>query len=490
MSRDALHGINGGGVNNRQTMTHTLSSHTACCPLPAARSPRHGISLIEVLVAMGVLALGLLGAAALFPVGGYYMQTGDVADRSDAIAQAALNDAVTRGWLNPKNWAAYDINSGGPGRSRFRRTIASRASELVGAGVSIQAACSDLGYAYVIDPVGVASCGTDLNLWAENEYIGYFPITSFAPDFASLNSATPGTASWQPWVSGTTNLWPVRRVTVRQRTQQANNSPIRVPVPMMGELAFQSSMSTDDLALDLPSKADLPSQQRYTNRNGTPVQRTARQNLSWAISVVPTNYEAFRGLTSSPDSFTYDVSAVIFNKRVAPAPLSTSAPGPDPTELDTNQSLLAGGERTVRAKVVSTGVNGGELLLEAMADWRASDDDWGANPESPFKELKAGQWIMLCGPHVLSSNVRPMLFMQWYKVLAVEEVQSDSPYYQANLEKRVVSLRGPDWPWQSVNDLTDNTILSNDLRVGIFPSIVAVHTKTMRLEAGSEWSVE
>jgi Tfp pilus assembly protein PilV len=458
-------------------MLATTSSLAANSQQLTANS-RAGLSLVEVLIAMGVMALGLLGAAALFPVGGYYMQTGDVADRSDAIAQAALNDAVTRGWLNPKNWAAYDYNTSGQGRLRFRRTISNRASELVAANASVQTACTDLGYAYVIDPVGVASCATDLNLMGENGYVGYFPITAFAPYFQSLDTTIPGAASWSPWNGP--SPWPVRRVTVRQRSQQVANSAVRWPIPLMGELAFQSAMTSDDLAIDLPSKADLPGQQRYINRSGAPVRRLAQQNLSWAISVVPTNYEAFRGLTSSPESFAYDVSAVIFNKRVTPAPLSTSAPGPATTDLDTNQSLLAGGERIVRAKVVSTGVNGGELLLEAMNDWR--DPAWGASPESPFKELKAGQWVMLCGPHVQSSNVRPMLFMQWYKVLSVEETSS------AN--QRLVSLRGPDWPWQPANNLTTNTILSNDLRVGIFPSIVAVHTRTMRLEAGSEWSVE
>ena len=35
---------------------------------------RRGISLTEVLIAMGIMTVGLLGVASVFPVGGWYMQ--------------------------------------------------------------------------------------------------------------------------------------------------------------------------------------------------------------------------------------------------------------------------------------------------------------------------------------------------------------------------------------------------------------------------------
>ena len=41
---------------------------------------------------MGILTIGLLGVAALFPVGSYYMQKGEVSDNGSAIAQAAFNE--------------------------------------------------------------------------------------------------------------------------------------------------------------------------------------------------------------------------------------------------------------------------------------------------------------------------------------------------------------------------------------------------------------
>ena len=73
-----------------------------CCPaipvsVPRPLSPRAGISLTEVLIAMGILTVGLLGVAAIFPVASFYMQKGEVADRGSAIAQAAFNEVVTGG---------------------------------------------------------------------------------------------------------------------------------------------------------------------------------------------------------------------------------------------------------------------------------------------------------------------------------------------------------------------------------------------------------
>src|SRR5262245_49081304 len=63
--------------------------------------PRSAITLTEVLISLGILAIGLLGVAALFPVGAYYMQKGEVSDNGSAVAQAVFNEVMARGILNP-----------------------------------------------------------------------------------------------------------------------------------------------------------------------------------------------------------------------------------------------------------------------------------------------------------------------------------------------------------------------------------------------------
>src|SRR3972149_4361023 len=75
--------------------------------LSSQLSPR-GITLTEVLISMGILTLGLLGVAALFPVGGFYMQKAEIADNGSAIAQSALADIVARGMLDPDTWRVFN----------------------------------------------------------------------------------------------------------------------------------------------------------------------------------------------------------------------------------------------------------------------------------------------------------------------------------------------------------------------------------------------
>jgi hypothetical protein len=57
--------------------------------------------------------------------------------------------------------------------------------------------------------------------------------------------------------------------------------------------------------------------------------------------------------------------------------------------------------------------------------------------------------------------------------------------------QRVVAVRGPQWPWQPANSLTNNNNISNNLCAAICRGAVAVHTKTLRLEgaSGSLWGI-
>jgi hypothetical protein len=99
--------------------------------------------------------------------------------------------------------------------------------------------------------------------------------------------------------------------------------------------------------------------------------------------------------------------------------------------------------------------------------------------------LRAGGWIMLCGPHPNSTPTKPNLFFAWYQVQAVDSEIATADI-QAGVPQRYLTLRGPEWPWQprQSHAIPSSEIakLSDDLCVGIFPSAVAVHTRTLRLE--------
>jgi len=74
------------------------------------RSPRAtaGLTLIEILMTIFVLAIGLLGVAALMPVGSYQMQRGQIAQRVSEIGPSALDLVEASNMHSPERW--LDVN--------------------------------------------------------------------------------------------------------------------------------------------------------------------------------------------------------------------------------------------------------------------------------------------------------------------------------------------------------------------------------------------
>ncbi len=89
-----------------------MNRHSACrCRSRAAarssrsRRARAGVSLMEVLISIFVLMVGLLGVAALIPVGGSEIREAVKADRSAALGTAALREIQARRMLEAFRWA-------------------------------------------------------------------------------------------------------------------------------------------------------------------------------------------------------------------------------------------------------------------------------------------------------------------------------------------------------------------------------------------------
>jgi hypothetical protein len=427
---------------------------------------------------------------AMFPVGSFYLQNAEIADRGSALARSVMSDVIARGMLDPNAWRmpaippAYSTNSDGTPNAFTRSLGSAMAEEMILPSytsytpVQRQARIAQrFGGAYILDPIGVAATTTTAPVVNPNLWVGPFPAEASLVPPATYN----GVYAWQPWnywngaPANNANYFPVRRVTLYQ---PATTGPPGSFARMESPVAWSLFNGTDDLAFEVPLQGDQPAMQMWDlDSNGAPMSRQWIGDYSWIVSIAPTSNAAQLALASNPQSYAYDVSVVVFYKR-----------GISSKKLIANGEAIEGAtslrdrERMVKAQVVSTGLNGGEMRLKNANVPGATD---------PFRQLRAGQWVMVCGPHPASGDLEPRFALNWYQVMAIDDDGVGMTPVLDKVNERVVTLRGPEWPWQPQASATD---LSNNLCVGIMPGAVAVHTKTLRLEPrrgpamGSGWS--
>ena len=88
----------------RQIMFSLFS--TADCRLPTA-FPCRGVTVLEVLIAIGVAAVGLLGVILLVPLADHQMNRGLTLERANQVGANAFREFEVHGMHNPSNWRIY-----------------------------------------------------------------------------------------------------------------------------------------------------------------------------------------------------------------------------------------------------------------------------------------------------------------------------------------------------------------------------------------------
>ena len=110
-----------------------------------------GVTLIEVLIAMGILTVGLLSVASLFVVGASYVRQGEIQDRASIVAEEAFHDIVARGFLNPDKWIMYNEDEG-----TFNQSVTETIKHLYMTDQKHKIA-QEVGSVFVLDPVVIGS---------------------------------------------------------------------------------------------------------------------------------------------------------------------------------------------------------------------------------------------------------------------------------------------------------------------------------------------
>lgn len=457
---------------------------------------RKGISLIEVLISMFVLLFGLMGVAAIFPVGNHYVVEGEKFDLGAAIAQNAFEELKGRGLLQTEVWHYADPkltlagetitgphNDAGEFETQVMqpptvgpasaaptpRVDVGRFNLLV--ETPANAPAPGPGHAFVIDPLATALTFDDDQV---NDGIDLFPRYTAEDDLDDvLNRLNPwhpnilgvGAVGSQQPLSGT--RWPVRRITVLDATGL-----------MSSEVAETIFRLRDDLAVEQPDKSDRPSIQRWdTDTAGTLedptddalLRRQYKGDYSWLATIVPTTNQGRLALQPASEDYgeiACDVSVVVFRKRVE-TPTSTS-------ERLLEAELLAGGE------LILYSTSGGDLAENRELVDQALDD------------VRPGNWISVMGVNQSSGD----FVMKWYRLLSLEDESETreidfSPWRgtAATVVGRRAMVIGPDWP-EPLNNIGNDLGYSPNLRVGLFPGAISVVTKPLRMENTSLWNLQ
>ncbi|MFN0022092.1 MAG: hypothetical protein ACKVP0_27910 [Pirellulaceae bacterium] len=430
-----------------------------------ASGPHSGMTILEVLFAIMITTIGLLGAISVFPVASEMARKGRLNDEVAICADTAVHKFDAQAMRRPDRWVRYVVLN--PATEAYRLDTA---QNLLDFAAPSESYCIDPKlYAQNLKP---ATAMGPYNFNNPNPIPSDPQVTRF-PTFAPF--VLTGAAAAGPPRMARLTLW---------------NNNVFSPSPM-GRFQADFTFGFEDQLVYERSGVQqgagggadnsLPAFQIYSpiqNNGGIlPGKREEEGKLSWMATLVP-KFDQFTGATDDK----YVLSTVIFNKRspnlVVGAPLvheksaiilGQSASKPNP---DFHGSGYGGGEVTITSNTVSV------------------------------LDMRAGDWVMLAGfirgpvDNGSSNMQKPFLLRRMFKWYRISEADED-PYEQvigSGIWKRDVTLVGPDWDLANVLpcyvDSGSGNVVSDfvpdnfadDVEVIIIPNVVAVYERTVRLE--------
>jgi hypothetical protein len=426
------------------------------------RRSRPAVTIIEVLFAILVTSVGLLGAIALFPVASAQARRARLNDMLGLAGRSAFNDFDTRGMRRPDRWLAWDANVPGGGAfvpalsvSNLQtaesfcidpRMIASHTTTIPATGRQMMtgqsASGSAGGYAVqtfpYLEPYGDTTPDT---MWNSGE--------SFADlNGDNIHDPVQYSATLSRFTNGSGRIFDsslMRRITLRS----ASGSAFGMRLPQADSI-FRVE---DDISYTRPenggpngaTRADAATQNATflpTGASNSWGRRASDGKISWIATIVPI-FDV-----SGVPSDEYTLSVVMLYDR--------------PTRLDALDATM---ERVVNGTFQSTGETGGEIRLTSTS--------------AEQLKLKSNDWVMVSGTYdVSNAGTGPWVTrFQWYRIT---ECDLEPEAITGGFE-RYATLMGQDWN-MNFRDLNGG---AGSVRVTIVQGAFAVYEKTIRLDYGS-----
>ncbi|HZZ28319.1 MAG TPA: hypothetical protein VFE46_09995 [Pirellulales bacterium] len=443
---------------------------SAFCILPSR--PCRGISLMEVLISIGIMAVGLLSIASLIPVGGVQANRANIEERKATLGQNAYREFQIRGMANPQNWVRFTGANWGSylPLNNIQQT-----------GFADFASLPPL----VIDPLMLAAGHAAT-------------LASFPAMYQAYGGNLPG-----PRIS---------RIGVSS-TEAADTSGAISPSRPLAEGMLTAA---DDVLVNRTNDNSQPgtSAMIYADppTNSLPLKRDYGGLFTWLAVLTPNlPYTTLPGSSPSGSINIHSpqamdellLSIVIFNRRIV-----TAAPAPATNEQGQEEMVAVHWGQSATLDSTQQ-IGGGEFTL--------TDNNATGNATGRLGMVQPNQWIMLCRylPYTFTytdsssgltqSKNYPWLQAKWYRVVAAGDTlaptSAGSPY------TRQVTLTGPDWEADptAANNVTaslqyvspsqvswPSAIPSNSQNFTTYAIIldgaVGVYQRVIHLEGASAWS--
>lgn len=475
------------------------------------RRTQRGVTLMEVIFAIGVILTGLVGLAALIPVAANNAKTTLELDRSISESTSSAATGAVRSFNDANELVIFDKATAGSTAnatgsygylpSEGMRTIGWKldrqsnydppinattgfeifVGKLETPGYGHMPLGSGLSAGVCIDPLGMpdpyfASPFTAVETTDSAYDNSRFPYYGERYNVLNPPNEAVGSPAGPGGPTGTTPSWPMSprmwRATLKTPLYDPplRSPPLRelplvrrdlIPATAVGSIFLGSG----GLSPFAPKGTDDPRSvllsQTVINGELIDSARDVSSEYSWFVTLTP----PFLG------GDTFRQAIVVVRQRQAPVPKFNQDPlalkRTSYTITDTEENPPAERVTWIEAANGFIGGAGGEVLIYGS---QSVDDD-----------IQAGQWVMLSRqPHELSATGVPSVPIgpavhRWYRVLRTDEPEVingyASPLGTQNVWRRWVSLAGPDWAFQ---DETTNTTGIDDTFCTIVTGAVSV----------------
>ena len=409
---------------------------------------RRGITLLEVLIAIFVLAIGLLSVAALLPVAAFQAQRATINTRAADLGRQIARDFKSHGFNRPDYW----FYSNGP--------LATFIDPLQPPNLPFADSTATKNGTRNLQPVAL----DPIICWSLVPPRGSYPIGS-VPPFAAAPSGQAGLT--------------MPRLFMFPESALTTLSGVWDPVAQTAAAEVEDYASFDDTIFNIPANDSSAPPTGLFGKDpstGMYMKRSYAQQYSWMATMVPT---WFSPAVATPVSGYNDpnyafnrnlmqLSVVVFNQRnlVFP-PAGTVQPAGQPPIWP---------ERSAQVQFTGGGYGSGDVVISSTSDAAGQ-----ANVT-----LKPGEWLMLgwmvsysYPPGSSAATTYQSPYFRWCRI-----VSAGTPY-QVNGNgnwTRNVTLAGIDINVNGPQSNPPGTMVANSAYAFIYDGAVAVYEKTIRLD--------